>query len=637
MRRRVLIQSAASAVLGVLLAASSASAQTVTVDPANPTPDNVSTFSSLMLAINSFQASGATTAASPGGVGVNHGNVAPDVINITSTTMIDEVVRIDERPASGGYSILDEALAINGPGAVANSGVAVAPSASANAIVASRDDGANDDDNFEIRTNVNLTINNVTFVPSPTAPGAPAGNNDIVTVDRLTASAGSPSTVSFNSCIITSLNLGGTPLVNSKTDALADLTSSIVATTTQLDDLMDFFPDAGEGMTCNLTDCVLAGTPLGTGRDGIVEASGYTATDGIHLNITSSVLSNCGRFAIQWGGTAASGGAVATEKTLTIGGTAANAGPVAGLGGPTVMTRCGDRAIQSFLTSAGRSRVTIDNAIIADNTIRQISLSGSDELVMSNSLVSGPTPLVYQSSVAGDLISSITNSTINGATSLLGAQGTLTSTLTISDSILTTSGATTMAVFGTGDANAALSFTGYFAVAVGGSTNTTSGTGVFRASPAFVSTDPLSADFLDVRNTAYATANSTSGPLAGGANYVGGVAPASITLTAPPSINFGTVSTSSAVNDTTSVSVANSGGADGIVGFARTGANPAEFTSSPTSVGIVPPAGLPVTVTFAPTLVQASTASLDITGDAVQSVALSGTGQVSDVHDWMAY
>jgi hypothetical protein len=122
-----------------------------------------------------------------------------------------------------------------------------------------------------------------------------------------------------------------------------------------------------------------------------------------------------------------------------------------------------------------------------------------------------------------------------------------------------------------------------------------------------------------------------------GANYVGGVAPASITLTAPPSINFGTVSTSSAVNDTTSVSVANSGGADGIVGFARTGANPAEFTSSPTSVGIVPPAGLPVTVTFAPTLVQASTASLDITGDAVQSVALSGTGQVSDVHDWMAY
>ena len=89
----------------VLLAASLcltgvAAAQTVTVDANEASPDNVSTFDSLAVAISSFQASGPVTAATDGaGLGVNNGDGAANVINITSTAKLEEVLQLDENTA----------------------------------------------------------------------------------------------------------------------------------------------------------------------------------------------------------------------------------------------------------------------------------------------------------------------------------------------------------------------------------------------------------------------------------------------------------------------------------------------------------------------------------------------------------
>ena len=175
-------------VLFVLLG-SMALAQTVTVDASDGSPNNTTTFSSLQLAITSFQASGDVTAGTNGsGVGNNNGNGAADVINITTTTVIDEGIFIDAAGGSGaGLHVLNEALTIQGSGVFGT----VALKETGNGTLGN-------DCGLFWRQDVALTLKDIYFIPSLTNTPADDGMyfratanaaTMVVTVDNIVVTA----------------------------------------------------------------------------------------------------------------------------------------------------------------------------------------------------------------------------------------------------------------------------------------------------------------------------------------------------------------------------------------------------------------------------------------------------------------
>lgn len=518
MRKHIFLAIAAIAVAPTL-----GYSQTVSVDPTLASPNNTTTFNSLMMAINSFQTLGKITAASPGGVGVNSGNPLPDVINVVSGTtgVVDEIVRIDERPASAGYAILGEALTIQGPGAGA------APSAANNAYVALRDDGTNDDDGFELRTEQDITVKNVTFYPSLTTPPG----DDMVTVDRLTPGLNANHFV-FQSCVFTTAKTGNLPIVTNKTEALVNNRANIATPATAQDKLLSVFPDANEAMVCDIIDCVFSHS---IDNDAILESSPrYTdAASTFALNIVSSVISYNGlgatnRYGIQ---IFASGTANAERSALNISGANVANGPVAGLGGPTIILGNG-RGIQSF---AGNSTdptehfaLNISNTIVASNVERQLSMDANIEPAFSDLITSGPVPFVVTfeantKQANWNRISAIAGS----AASLFGAQNGDPNSLKLRDTIWAGDGTTAKAfdVFGTGDLkididNSAIVLEGpHKVLEIGGTSDFTSGTTMVTSDPQFVSKDPASASFADVNSCAYAGKGTGGSDLSGGATF----------------------------------------------------------------------------------------------------------------------
>ncbi len=621
-------------VLNTTAPAATTASSVVTVNADDASPNNITTFNSLQQAINSFQIAGVASVnggvtTDGAGVGVNSATPDPHVINIITTSAIDEVVRIDERVGALGYAVLGSALTVNGPGAVA-AGAPVAPSAASNALVLLQDEtGIVDDDGLELRTDVDVTFNNVTFAPSPTA----APGDDMVTIDRVTAAnLGAANTIAFTGCVFTSLDAGNLPVVSDKLGALVDNVANIATPTAAMDKLIAFFPDAGESMHLAITDCVISHSADNDGYLDLVPF--YAAGDGSTTTITSSVISYNGiassRYGIQ-----ASGSNDLSVFTIT--GSNVGDGPIAGLGGPTVILG-NPRGLQSFYGS-GNGQLNIDNTIVANNTVRQISTDAEIDLTLANSLVYGPVPLVLTNGPGTVLPTTITESTIVrvGGSALLGDDLGVTQPINITDSVLASSdGSVPLGAFSAGDIQVNLDFTGYGAFGISaGLANVTPTGNVFQADPVFVSTDPTSADFLDVQNTDYATANSVAGPLAGGADYVGGVAPAAVALVSGP-VDLGMVDTGLTADDTTTVSFTNTGGANGYVNLAISGVDAAEFSSTPTGDTLVAAGGIPVTVTFAPVTTGVKSASLDVTGDAAGSVSLAGEGVTpSAVGDWM--
>jgi hypothetical protein len=496
--------------------ASVAWAQTVTVDVTNGAPNNTTTFNSLMMAIHSFQVSGKVTASTDGaGVGVNNANVAPNVINVLATGAVNEIVRIDERASSAEQCVLNQPITIQGPGAGA-----VAPSAAANAIVSPQDDGANDDDGFEIRSDVDVTVNNITFIPSPTVPPG----DDLVTVDKLTAGS-TTSTVTFKSCVFTTYMAGNVPTVQSKSEALVDNRALITTPGPgAVDDLFDPFPDPGEAMIVNLIDCVLSHSTQDAGNhDGIVEVGGLrNSEDGFIFNIQSSVISFCQRYGIQYAG-GGGGDATRQRNKLTVTGSNAAGGPVAGLGGPTVI-HFNQRGIQAF--TSNQAEVTLSNVLVTSNTLRGLSMNSNTPMNMTDVIVSGPTPVVITNEATSPN-TAITRCTFHDGSGLYGDNVASGAVLTIRDSIFSGAGSTAVSVFSIGDMivdvdNSATVLVGDHALAAqGGTTATTFGAGVITAAPLYASLDPLNASFLDVANCAYFTAATGGTPLRGGANFVG--------------------------------------------------------------------------------------------------------------------
>lgn len=628
---------------------SAAPSSTVTVDPTNGSPNNYNTFSSLMAAIHSFQASGKVNVNSGvttdgSGIGVNAAAAGPHIINIVNSTVIDEVVNIDERVASTVQNVQTTALIINGPGTVANAGTYVAPGAGTNAILALRSDGtvAAGMDYFEIRTDANITLNNITVIPSATTPAS----DDLMTLDRLTPNPASPSVITLNGCILTAYTSAGVPAVVSKLDALTDKAAAVTTPASALDDAITVFPDAQEAMVINANDSIFGNySALGAAapgpRDSFIIAEGImTAPNSMTYNINSCVLGFTGRHGIQIGNSGTD--LVAAQHVINITGTNVGAGPIDGLGGPTVISGvavAGSNNIGDVAAATRRYVLNVSNTIASQagaTTTRGFSLSSRGIVTLTDVSIGGVLPIVYGFGTESQNVTWTRVSTNGTSASLLGDLGNG-STLNIVDSVFKRTGTATggvFSVFGAGTMNVNITHSRAFPV-FGGTTATVLGTNTAIADPGYLSTDLTNAGFLDVQNTGFATANSTSGPLEGGTDYVGGLAPAAVSLVGS-TLAFGNVNNGNTPSDNTTVSIANSGGVSGLVTLAKSGTDAALFGVTPTGAQLVPPGGFPVTVTFSPVADGSYTAQIDVTGGATGTVALTGSGVTpSSVNEWM--
>lgn len=506
-----------------------AAAQTVTVDATNASPNNTTTFNSVMMAIHSFQASGKITASTDGsGVGLNHANAAANVINVLNTGIYDEVVRFDERVASTEQTVQDQDLTIQGPGAGA------APSAANNAVIAIKDDGANSDDGFEVRTGINLTIKNISFIPSWDAPPAPSGGNDLVMPNPQTVGAAT-NNLTFKSCTITPYNASHLPVASSKAEAYVDQSANVATPATDLDDAVNINSAVNANENLTFEDCIIGQLKkLGDGskgHDGIVLNEGNnTAGPGFQLNLNSTVITHCERMGWQ----IASGSTTNPSfSTYNVTGTSVTAGLATGLGGPTVID---DNGLTLTLTNHGiadlagtaRCVANFSNLIVANNFDRQMSMSAKSQLSLTDCLIQGRIPVVYQhdSASVSKTWQHVTLRRV-GADSLFGAQAGATAVLTVRDAIFAGDGSgTAIGVFGTGDMAidvdfSATALSGPNALtARGGTTATTFGANVIDADPAFVSTDYTNSSFLDVSACAYTGKGTGGSNLRGGADFV---------------------------------------------------------------------------------------------------------------------
>lgn len=489
-------------------------AQTVTVDSNNASPDGVTTFNSLMAAIHSFQASGV------GGVGVNHGNAAADVINIAAGSVFDESVRINVRADSADQAVLDEALTINGPGAA--DGTYDAPSATANAVIKLQDDTGSDstygfNDGFVIIADVDVTLNNLTFVPSAT--NTPA--DDLVYIDRETSGAGNM-TVTFNGCVMTSADGSGDPVVNSKAEALVDNTANIGGTNNNGAFLITY-PDTNESLNTVLNDCVLSHNAGAVDGEGIIyqNDNNYTVgADGYTITVNSSVISYVSDVLVDvsYGDNTDAD----PEKTyVEFGGDSASAGPVDAKGGPTVIAYNTGKVLWDPARWVALRGIRYDNTIIAENDGNPVlDASANTVLGISNSLVqtsAGADLIWLQGDGLHTKVQDATNSTFVGGTFIVNAAQAGGGSMTFTDCIISNPAGNLLS--GSGDFTVNFDYCGIDTTDNSGSFASVTVSNATLADPQFVSTNPASADFLDVANTAYAGQSSTSGNLSGGADY----------------------------------------------------------------------------------------------------------------------
>src|SRR5690606_1484607 len=136
---------------------------------------------------------------------------------------------------------------------------------------------------------------------------------------------------------------------------------------------------------------------------------------------------------------------------------------------------------------------------------------------------------------------------LTGATPVISLVGTpansITATYTFTDSIIAGNGATdatsgnnSIYIFDSGASvvlqNVGLPSAGANRLSadfvLGGTAVAPTITPVFNADPVFASLDYTSGTFLDVTNTAYGTASSTSGPLSGAADYTPAAPPTAV-------------------------------------------------------------------------------------------------------------
>lgn len=514
-------------------------AQTVTVDASNPSPNNTTVFNSIQMAIHSFQASGTTTAASPGGVGVNQGNPAPDIINVLATSVVDEYIVIDSNgnPGNDDFIVLNEPLTIQGSGGAAIIALRQYTGAS------NQGTGANgfQDCGFCWRQDVNLTLKDLIFIPSKTNTPTDDAMNF-----RATANATNP-IITMENIVLTANNGSNGPVTITGLD-----TPNMTGATGFGDDGIVFLSRTeGGSMTLNATNLIISSfstNAVGTANDGLLAWMSGTTQDFVNCFVNlgpGCIISNINRFGIQnpYGGYINIQGS--KEKPVIINNcgsdgiwnysdTVAPTQPTICEVNYCIVNNCGNSGIKEQET-AGRGFIkSIKNTIIANCKAPGIALFAFgtrptgvtdtveiDNVTMHNCGYSstwsyGIAAPVYTSGgteYKTNRNANITNTIVSGA-GLTGIFNSSTGTFSVDYSALVTE-----------------SMAGYeyaLANATGGSGTINVGANVINSNPRYVTYaigDFASSSFMDVTNSAFAGKGTGGSDLAGGADYVGGWPP----------------------------------------------------------------------------------------------------------------
>jgi hypothetical protein len=502
------------------------SAQTVTVDASNGSPNNTTTFNSLQLAIQSFQNSGSTTAASPGGVGVNSGNAAANVINVVAGTPVDENVSINAESTGVDQSVHSEAITIQGSG---GRGVVALQSNAAAALTVY---------GFTWRTDSNLTVNNMAFIPSAT-------NTPSSAMIELFATTHSANTaISFNDVVVTSNDGSGAPLTLDG-QGVPDYTGAVTMPTDG-DAIRVISREEGGSITLNLDHVIISAYCQTGNGDGVIAFASGTTTDIINCFVNvgpGCVFSNVSRFGIQndYGPNVVINGThdepvifnnIGADAIWCLGDTTAPTQAAVFSANHAIFNNVGGSAIKEQETGARGFVNTIRNTIIANAAGGGISLYAdgalppgglaSAEVTVDHVTVhncGNPTPPASYDDISGQIAAPtytggtlsnrnvrIVDTILSGSTAgLSGLYNAGTGTMNIGNSAIVTAGgnALTTATGGTGTINQ---------------------TAVINDAVVYKNTtDPFSPDFFDVvvivgDGSPYRTAGSGGGALTGGAD-----------------------------------------------------------------------------------------------------------------------
>jgi hypothetical protein len=398
------------------------------------------------------------------------------------------------------------------------------------------------------QSNANVTFIDLLITPSLASPAT----DDLIKPDENPQDQPSAAnTVRFENCIFTPQDASGEPFITDLPSAVAYFTSPPAPGTSggtigSGDMVLKSWNDAGESLSTELVNCILAGHEDG-GYGARIHADGGDPGDTILIDDSMFIAVRDWHAALNVG---------ATTGTVTITGTDAGAGP----GNGTFCLSKGWHGIW-FSGSTASAEYNIDNAVIyaanpdtvshsrglsAGSTVRVVSIA--DSMVASNYfcfLHSNTTDMTWDrcTFIGDDTNASSSLAIFEDA--ILGSGGTLTTTDCIFASTdydtasceVYNNEATTMPWFAdycvfplagphrvvTNDAGeVAWDDDSPVAGNASGEVNINGGLNNVFSDPAFIEFyDPTSPSYLDVDNPALAGVGSGGSNLAGGADYIG--------------------------------------------------------------------------------------------------------------------
>lgn len=380
-------------------------------------------------------------------------------------------------------------------------------------------------DGFNISSNSNFAFTDMVFVPSSTS----TPTDDLFFWERL--AVGGPSELRFTRCALTSADAGGNPVADTFAKAKQNLTANIA--TSPGDDFITISMGSLELSSLVFVDSVIShGQQVGSGRDAIVDVSWAADSVTPMVHLYRSIISYNTRYGLQCSGSGLAGGipvgSLADEALYLIEGDATT---------PTLIVN-NLRGIQSFF-GPNYGTLQIENAVIGDNTERNVSLdAGIGLTTMNNSaLMNSGVGFVFDDNFV--TTPTITNSTFHNNGLIFLVDGSVPGlAVNISDTIFTDSNSNDVlidtfltpspwdfnidfsAIVTTGGERiGGLGITGYENL----------GGNIVNDPPAYVSTvrdsgSAINPDLFDVQSMVYAGAGTAASNLSGYGDYVGGVA-----------------------------------------------------------------------------------------------------------------
>lgn len=574
---------------GAMLASSSAFAvSTVTVN-ALATANGTDTFNTIQSAIASF-ASG----------GVNAGSAAPFTINVVA--------------ASGPYV---ETMSLDDANTTLQGDIVIQSSV-ANTPVDCRLNVTNTDDGLLIYQNIHdVTISDFIFSPQQGAGVA----DDLVKIDK---NSNSPANqITFNRCIFTDVANAGGPLISAIGGPYSAPAAFTGQLTTTSDTLMKVWSDNAEYVNVTINDSLFYGANCQGLQFGGIATAGTTSDYTVTIN--DSTFAYCGSASTSPIDVQGNG---AQPMILTVDG--------------CLFTGSRYHAIYSHAQNTNAHETHLLNTVFTNNATRGFSGNAQTALTINNVVIKQATAnaaIVY----CGWKDVTWNNLTVSsaGSNAVLTANAGAANTATVRNSIFSGTGTAfgtvaTTTFPGINVDDSAIVQDGTEAVTgIGAPTGLVVGSNIIALDPAYAD---KANDNFNVRNTAYATAGTASSNLGGGASYVGGVAPAAISLSGvAASLDFGTVAVSTTSTPQT-ITVTNTGGASATISRALSGADAAEFAATPASLVLAGGGSSDFSVTFSPTTGGGKSATLALSGLSASSSPSSTTlvGNNAGVEDWMS-